>query len=233
MVNTEQQGSPRRPTEDGDAPRGLDRFLPAVLITAAVALAVILVPLLTVDPEPPAPTPEPGVVAAAGEIAIVPEADRDIRRSTTRDLSRLVKNLYDRAFITDVDLPDATAAPSPSPGPAARIRGLFTRRARAALRVDPDVFDTGPLIVRSGRVSFGGLVTLRDGRPVEALLDVDFRAVAEAPASPPVAVRQRGDLFLTATRHGWRVAGFELRLTSEPIAPSPSPTATDAERGAR
>lgn len=227
MVSSDEQASTRPHTPD--APRGLNRFLPAVVITAVVALAVVLVPLLTVDPEPPAPTPEPGVVASAGEITTVPEAGEDVRRALSRDLSRFFEDLYDRAFVApellaeDAEDTDETEPPSPSPGPEARIRNLFTREARAALRDRPDVFDPGPLVIRTGRVSFDGVATLRDGRPVEALLEVDFRTRAEAPGAYGVDVRQRGDLFLVATDRGWRVSGFELRLTSEPV-PTPSPT---------
>lgn len=223
MVSSEEHASTSPPV---DPPRGLNRFLPAVVITAAVALAVVLVPLFTFDREPPVPTPEPGIVAAAGEITTVPGADEDVRLTLSSDLSRFLEDLYDRAFVAPEFFPqepDATEPPSPSPPPEARIRNLFTTEARAALRERPDVFDPGPLLVRTGRVSFDGVATLRDGRPVEALLEVDFRAVAEAPGTFGVDVRQRGDLLLVAADGGWRVAGFELRLTSEPRPTPPTP----------
>lgn len=206
------------------APRGFKRFLPAVVITAAVAFAVAVVPLLTLDREPPEPTPEPGVAVSAGEITFVPDAPEDVRQVITDELSQFGETLYERAFVAPEVLPEATEPPEPSPGPEERLRALFTEVARSALRDRGEVFDPGPLTVRTGRVALAGVVTLLDGRPVEALLDVDFRATGRGPDDTAVDVRQQGQLLCVRTDDGWRVAGFDLRLTSEPV-PSPSPTA--------
>lgn len=207
------------------APTGLRRFLPAVVITAAVAFAVAIVPLLAArDGKPPEPTPEPGVAVAAGEVTFVPDAPEDVRHAVTEELARFGESLYERAFISPEVLPGATELPQTSPSPDERIRDLFTDAARTALADRREVFDPGPSAVRTGRLSLSGAVTLRDGQPAEALLEIDFRATGTAPDDTAVDVHQVGQLFCVRTDDGWRVGGFDLELTAEPV-PSPSPTA--------
>ncbi|MGH7858537.1 MAG: hypothetical protein ACREQY_14530 [Candidatus Binatia bacterium] len=202
----------------------LKRFLPAAVIAAVVALAVVIVPLVSLDRPPPEPTPEPGVSVTVGETTFVPDAPPEVRDAVTAELSRFAETLYERAFVAPEVLPEATEAPEPSPSPEERIADLFTEPARSALHDRPEVFDPGPTVVGNGRVSIAGAVTLRDNAPTEALLEVDFTATGRAADETLVDIHQLGQLFCVRTEAGWRVGGFDLHIEAEPV-PSPSPTA--------
>lgn len=200
------------------------RRAPFLLLIAAV-LAVIVVPIVILDrdDEPLSqPTPSPGVVAAPREVRTIPQLDPDTKQNLIAGLQRALVELYGRAFHID-EREDDTRSPEPSP--ATRVDDLFTERARAALRKDPNVFRlVEDLDVGSGRVSFGGVVTLEDSRPVHAALEIEFVADAlpTGRTAPVVRLRQLGTLLLVARPEGWRVAAFDVDFSTRPQT-SPSP----------
>ena len=74
----------------------------------------------------------------------------------------------------------------------------------------------------SGRLTFGGVVTLEGSRPVQAYLEVVFDAEGRSEGvARDVRIRQEGSLLMLATSEGWRVDGFDLRFASRPVTPSP------------
>jgi len=202
------------------------RRAPFLLIIAAV-LAAIVVPIVLLDRDGlprPEPTPSPAVVAAPQEIRTIPQLDPDTKQNLIAGLQRALVELYGRAF--DIhEREDGT--PSPEPSPATRVDDLFTEKARAALRKDPNVFRlVEDLDVGSGRVNFGGVVTLEDSRPVHAALEIEFVADAlpTGRAAPIVRLRQLGTLLLVARPEGWRVAAFDVAFSTRPQT---SPSAED------
>lgn len=202
------------------------RRAPFLLFIAAV-LAAIVVPIVFLDRDdlPGAePTPSPGVVAAPGEIRTIPQLDPDTKQNLVAGLQRALIELYGRAFLIE-ERDDDTESPEPTP--ATRVDDLFTENARAALRKDPNVFRLiEDLDVGSGRVNFGGVVTLEDSRPVHAALEVEFLADAlpTGRTAPIVRLRQLGTLLLVARPEGWRVAAFDVAFSTRPQT---SPSATD------
>jgi hypothetical protein len=151
----------------------------------------------------------------------VPDVSRDARGEAAREIADAIERVYTAAFTRPAD----ASAASPSPGPARRVRELFTTGAVAALKKSPDVFDLGPLVVTSGTANFSGVITYADKEPKDALIDVDFvgRATPIEGTEPAVRVHQRGTLGLRRTSDGWLVRSFDLRLATRP-EPSPSPS---------
>lgn len=192
----------------------------------AALLAVVVVPIVLLKDEAaqaPEPTPFTGVVAVAKELRAVPELPPERRDQLVRELTRLLGRLYTRAFAAPE--PAATPPPSPQPTPSTPVDGFFTDRALKALRSDPEVFKPiETLQLGSGRVEFGGIVTVAEAEPREVLLEVDFRAegLPEGRTSPEVRLHQRGTLYLVTTSKGWRVDGFDLDFASRP-EPTPTP----------
>lgn len=199
--------------------------VPLVLIVAA-ALAVVVVPIALIDRDSgvqtPA-TPTPGFKAVAKQIRTIPQINARKKNDLVRGLAQVLERLYSNAFV-QAEQPRETP-PSPQPTPATNVDAFFTSKARAALRKDPDVFRTvGSVHVTNGQVAFGGIVTLESSQPVQAFLDVNFAGTG-SPAgadSPRVKITQEGTLLLNATSKGWRVAGFDLKLGSETIEPTPT-----------
>ncbi len=199
------------------------RRTPILLLVAAL-LAVIVVPIVLLDDQDdafPGQTPTPGVVAAAGEIRTIPQLSPDDKRVLVGGLKRALVDLYGRAFVVEEPVAEA-----PEPTPVTPVDDLFTENARIALHEDPNVFRlVEDLAVGSGRVTFAGVVTLEDERPVHAALEVEFIADAlpTGRTAPVVRLRQIGSLLLVARPEGWRVAGYDLAFSTRP-QPSPSPT---------
>lgn len=191
------------------------------ILLVAVVLAVAFVFLRRDDAPSTSPSPTPGLVAVAGEIRTIPALDPDTKSNVIAGLGHALSDLYSRAFLeTYVVEPD-----TPEPTPATHVDDVFTDRARAALRADPDVFRiVEDLDVRSGRVSFGGVVTLEKSQPVHAALEVEFlaEAVPLGRRTQVVRLRQIGSLLLVARTEGWRVAAFDLTFSTRP-QPSPTP----------
>lgn len=201
------------------------RRAPFLLLIAAV-LAVVVVPIVLLDSDEQRdaePTPTPGVVAAAGEIRTIPQLDADTKSNVVAGLARALVELYGRAFVTDER--DDDTPESPEPTPATRVDDLFTEKARDALRRDPNVFRlVEDLDVGSGRVTFGGVVTLEGSKPIHAALEIEFVADAlpTGRTAPAVRLRQLGTLLLVARPDGWRVAAFDVAFSTRPQT-SPSP----------
>lgn len=199
------------------------RRAPLLFFIAAV-LAAIVVPIVFLDrdDEPSQPTPSPAVVAAPREIRTIPQLDPDTKRNLIAGLQRALIDLYGRAFnISERDDDEE----SPEPSPATRVDDLFTDKARAALRKDPNVFRlVEDLDVGSGRVTFSGVVTLENSRPVHAALEVEFLADAlpTGRTAPLVRLRQLGTLLLVARPEGWRVAAFDVAFSTRPQTPPPA-----------
>jgi hypothetical protein len=195
-----------------------------VLIVAAV-LGVIAVPVALVNRRPvhqafPS-TPAPGFKAVAHGIRTIPQLDSGKKRNLVGGIAQALERLYAAAF---VDAQKETPA-SPEPTPATNVDAFFTSKARAALREHPEVFRTVDSVrVKSGQVTFGGIVTLEESKPVQAFLEVSFAGTGtpEGTRSPRVKMKQTGTLLLTGTSAGWRVAGFNLRFGSESLEPSPT-----------
>jgi hypothetical protein len=199
--------------------------VPLVLIAAA-ALAVIAVPVALFDregAEEGQATPTPSFKAVAKEIRTIPQLDPRRKDELIQGLAGTLERLYSSAFV-QAEKP-REMPPSPQPTPATNVDEFFTSKARSALRKHPDVFRTvGSVHVTNGQVAFGGLVTIEGSKPVQAFLEVSFAGTGSpaGSASPRVKISQKGTLLLTGTSDGWRVAGFNLKLGSETIEPSPT-----------
>jgi hypothetical protein len=208
-----------------DPPRSSRGFTLAVFAIAAALAVAVFVALSKDEPPGAGPTPTPGVFAAPLELALVPPGSDELQRQITRDIGDVLAALYERAFVPQAS--ETTPAPTGEETPARRIRSLFTEKAAAALREDPDVFERATdLTIARGRVTFGGLATLEGDKPVQALLEVVFDATAtpEERVSPLVRVRQRGTILMVYRSDRWFVDGFDLRFASAPVTPSPSPS---------
>ncbi|HYZ91500.1 MAG TPA: hypothetical protein VFA34_03790 [Actinomycetota bacterium] len=206
-----------------DADRRKSGF-PMILVVAAV-LAVVVIPLVWIGRESGKGrgTVAPGrVEAVPGEIRTIPQLSAERKSELIEQLKGALRELYGRAFLREGDPP--TIPPSPQPSPATRVDDLFTANAQAALRKDPEVFRPGPVRAKEGRVTFAGVVTLEKWKPVQALLDVEFIAGGSPTGNVTADLRlqQKGTLLLTATKAGWRVAGFGLAFSSALVSPSPA-----------
>lgn len=198
------------------------RSLGIVLVVAAVAIGAAVY-LGKRDLTVPAASPvAAGIDAHAKQIRTVPDVGRDTRRQAAREIADAIERVYTAAFTRPID----GAAASPSPGPARRVRDLFTTRAIAALKKSPDVFDLGPLVVTAGTANFSGVITFVGKDAKDALIELDFvgRATPMDSTEPAVRVHQRGSLGLRRTANGWLVRSFDLRLATRP-EPTPSPDA--------
>lgn len=189
-------------------------------------------------PQSKRPAPPPAqIVARAGDLQTLPDVAAETKAAIAADLSALLSGVYERALLPP--LPPASPRPGRTPGPpVARppFGELFTAAARSAAESVPDAFAAGPgATVRRGTVDFGGVVTVQDGTPVEALLTVDLRAdgrLAERRSSSvPLRLRQSGRLLCVRTESGWLVAGFDVELTAERAIPGATPTASPRAPG--
>jgi hypothetical protein len=193
-----------------------------VLAVAAVLAVVVLFVLIGRETQGP-DSQEPGrVEAVPGEIRTIPRLEPTRKQQLIEQLEGALAELYGRAFFHEGAAP--TAPPSPLPSPSTRVDDLFTEKARAALRKDPDVFSPGPVRAKEGRVSFDGVVTLDGTRPLQALLQIEFIASGSPTGnvSSDLRLEQKGTLLLSATKAGWRVAGFGLTFSSALASPSPA-----------
>jgi hypothetical protein len=196
-----------------------------VAVVAVIGVAVGVTALYLDERDVPLPSPSPapvGIEAHAKDIRTVPDVGRNTRRRTAAEIASTIEDVYSRAFTRPIDPPEV----SPSPGPARRVKDLFTPRAVAALKAKPDVFDIGGLVVTSGSIDFSGIVTFADDEPHDALVEVDFvgRATPAESAQPVVRVHQTGTLGLRRTDDRWLVRSFDLRMATRPEPTSmPSP----------
>jgi hypothetical protein len=201
-----------------------------VWLFVAAVVAAIVVPVVILEretPEAPQTTPIAGIQAIAGEVRTVPQLPRQRKKQLVTQLSGVLATLYERAFLGSGPTP--TAPPSPEPTPATPVDALFTARAREALRAHPDLFRPAPgAHIEEGQVAFSGIATLDGSTPLQALLEVTFKAMGtfEGRTSPIVAMRQQGTLLLLAGPNGWRVDGFDLKFHMEPAQPTPTPEAS-------
>lgn len=196
------------------------RAFAIVLVVAGVAIGAAVY-LGKRDLTVPAPSPVvTGIDAHAKAIRTVPDVSRATRRRVASEIASTIEDVYTRAFGRPVDAPQL----SPSPGPARRVRELFTAGAVAALKKDPDVFDIGEFVVTSGTVDFSGVVTFADDEARDAVVEIDFvgRATPIGRADPAVRVHQTGTLGLRRSDERWLVRTFDLRMATRP-APTPSP----------
>jgi hypothetical protein len=211
--------------------RPTTRSLLAAVFVAAVALAIVAVPLILRDDQSQrpgaSPTPKPGISISARQVESAPQVSAQVKDAATKDIARMLVGLYRTAFV----VPNGTDPDDPAlEKPSARIAGSLTRIARTALTADPDVFDRADdLSVFTGKVVFGGVITFAasgaDSRAIEAFLDIDFLGDGTPiGSSAPVArIHQVGTLVLRSNNDRWYVDGFDLRLATRPLeTPSPS-----------
>lgn len=183
-------------------------------------------------PPPPTPTPPPLIAVSAGTLEIVPEASGDVLERAKGELSSMLKDLYERAFLPPFPPPTFSPSPGGSPPPSATpvprepAGEYFRGRALDAFRANREVFAPTPsTTIRSGTLRFEGVGTLKGKAPNAFLLEVVFTATGErappydrptpAPTptpTPELRLEQKGLLYLVRTPHGWRVAGFDLEL---------------------
>ena len=199
------------------------RAATAVGLVFVIGVAAGVTALYLDERDVPAPTASPaatGIAAHAKDIRTVPDVGRNTRKRTAAEIASTIEDVYSRAFTRPIDPPDA----EPSPGPARRVKDLFTPGAVAALKASPDVFDIGELVVTSGSVDFSGVVTFADDEPRDALVEIDFvgRATPASSAEPVVRVHQTGTLGLRRSDDRWLVRSFDLRMATRP-EPTPSP----------
>jgi hypothetical protein len=213
------------PTSRAVPPTGhawLQRFVVAVVLTAAAALAVVIVPLFALKPGPPSASRAASVTASAGTFSTVPRLSTAQRRELAAGLESFLASLYQRAF-TDTHT-SAVASPAASPDPIAGVGQLFSPRALDALHAHPDVFvPPDGVRVYDGRVSFDGVATVDSARQTEAFLDITFLGKAQIRGAP-VELVQKGSMLLVHTPGGWQVAGFDLTMNAESVHPSPRPS---------
>jgi hypothetical protein len=199
------------------------RTLLVILLPAAIVVLIAggIAALRQFDEEPPPQaTPTPGITVTAGEIRALPDVSGTRRRVATEELESALERFYREAFIAPESSKDA-----PAPGPLQRIRTLMTSAAREAAKKRPEIFEsTADLSVTSGNAVFSGLVTMDGAKPLHALLDVDFNALATPIGydTPVAKIRHVGTLRMKRTKTGWLVDGFDLRMRTQPL-PSPSP----------
>ncbi|HVE90867.1 MAG TPA: hypothetical protein VNE62_01000 [Actinomycetota bacterium] len=182
-------------------------------------------------PQRPRPTPQPAIPATAREPLGVLEGTTDaVRDIQTSELSALLTDLYQRAFLPPLPPPAATAAkrtgPPPTPVPRPDPAELVTQEAQPAFASGRTAFASGDATVRDGRVSFAGMVLTEQDRGVTALLEVEFTGTGSVPvagtAVRPLRLRQAGQLYCIRTDQGWRLGGFDVQLTAEREVPPPS-----------
>jgi hypothetical protein len=204
----------------------LQRFVVAVVLTAAVALAVVVVPLFALKPVPHSAPPAVSVTASAATFSTVPRLPTAQRRELAAGLESFLSSLYQRAFSAAPT--GAVASPAASPDPVAGIVQSFSLRALDALRAHPDVFvPPDGVRVYDGRVSFSGVAAIDPARQTQAFLDVSFLGKAQLRGAP-VEVVQKGSMLVVHTAGGWQVAGFDLTTNVESIHPTASSRAMPA-----
>jgi len=218
------------PTTRAVGRSSLERFVIAVVLTAVVALAVVIVPLFALKPGPPSARRSTSVTATAGTFSTVPRLPTAQRRELASGLETFLKSLYDRAF-THINTA-TVAGPPATPDPTAGISQLFSPRALDALRAQPGVFvPPDGVRVYNGLVSFDGVATVDPLRPTQAFLDIAFVGKGQS-AGALVEIVQKGSMLVVHTPGGWRVAGFELTTTAASVSPSASPRSSRAIHGA-
>jgi hypothetical protein len=194
----------------------------AVVLTAAVALAVVIVPLFELKPAPHSASQAVSVTASAGTFSTVPKLPAAKQREVAAGLESFLTSLYERAFTNTPT--GAVASPSASPDPVAGIAQLFAPRALDALHANPDVFvPPDGVHVYDGRVTFSGVATVDPARPTQAFLDVSFLGEAQLRGAP-VEIVQKGSMLLAHTAGGWQVVGFDLTTNAESVRQSPGPS---------
>lgn len=194
--------------------------LPVMLLAVAALVGAVAIPVALLRDDGAAPTPSPATGAArvsvsAGEVRTIPQLSPADKNALIGALSGALRELYERAFLSGPFDPE----PEQTPAPLTPVDDLFTDAARTALRKDPGVFRvTEPLEVGDATVTFAGAVTLQDGTPAHALLEVEFLADATSrlDARQVVRLRQVGSLLLVSRPAGWRVASFDLAFSTRP-----------------
>jgi hypothetical protein len=172
------------------------------------------------------------VKAVAGEIRTLPESPDAVRKRISDDLAGLLGDAYARAFLPPIVVSTSPRPKTPAPTARPPLGDLFTDEARATL--PPDTFAPGENVsVTRGTVRFTGVATVEGDAPGSALVSVDFEAAGllrPAPGDPlgmrrrPVRLKQTGQLLCLRTEAGWRIAGYDVRLTVERQVVPPSET---------
>lgn len=131
-------------------------------------------------------------------------------------------DLYSRGFLPPIGVRGRTT-PHPTPRSRAPLSDLFTEDARASLEAHRDAFSPGGgMTVSSGTIGWSGVVTADGDSPTSALVTVDFTATGRSDDSRGARVHHTGQLYCVRTQSGWRVAGFDVRLSAERLrAPAP------------
>lgn len=137
------------------------------------------------------------------------------------EIETTLADLYRRAFTPQ----PASPPPARTPPAPALPTAMFTAEAASAIAPHRDAFTPASEGALSyGDLSFSGVVSMGDGRPVEALVDVEFVG-----RRGRVRVVQTGKLLLYRMEPGWRVSGFDVTLRSERRVP-PSPATRSGSR---
>lgn len=156
----------------------------------------------------------------AGDLRTMPAVPDAALARLRADLGTWLADLYARGFLPPIAV-RSSATPRPTPRPRPPVADLFTQEARATLEASRDAFAPGDgATVRAAVVRYGGVATIEDGRPTTALLSVELEANGRLDQSR-MRLKQSGQLLCVLTPDGWRVAGFDLQLTSERLE-SPS-----------
>lgn len=201
-------------------PHRLRRFVLAVVATAALALAVVAVPLFVLKPGPHEEQVHPtSVTASVEEFSTVPRLGTEERHVLADGIRSFLAGLYNRAF---TDVAAATPAPQGTPDPVAGIGAMFSPSALSALRANAGVFVPPERVrVYNGRVAFSGVATVDRAHRTQAFLNITFFGDGRIGATP-VELVQKGTMLLVHDPDGWHVTGFDLKITAESVAPSPS-----------
>jgi hypothetical protein len=197
-------------------------FALTVAATVVVTLGIAVVPLVLIArPTEKEEMPKVrGIKVRTSELAIVPDLPKPRRDELAKELEIFLDLFYTEAFVP------AAASATPSPFNAVRrVDRLLTAASRKALASEPAVFDLGGnLNVTQGNLDYTGVVTTADGKPIEAILqiDLDARAALTDEDVEVAKIAQSGKLFLTREKDSWHLRGFDLELTSSPL-PTPTP----------
>ncbi len=195
-------------------------FALTVAATVVVTLGIAVVPLVLIArPTEKEEIPKVrGIKVRTSELAVVPDLPKSRRDELAKELEIFLDLFYTDAFVP------AAASATPSPFNAVRrVDRLLTAASRKALASEPAVFDLGGnLNVTQGNLDYTGVVTTADGKPIEAILqvDLDARAALTDEEVEVATIAQSGKLFLTREKDSWRLRGFDLELTSSPLPTS-------------
>jgi hypothetical protein len=186
----------------------------------ALALALACAACSAAQPKPKR-AQSPVVRATQGEIRTLPERPA-ARATAVRELSAMLIDLYSRGFLPPIGV-RGSMTPRPTPRSRAPLADVFTDEAGASLEAHRDAFSPGAgVTVATGTIGWSGIVTADGDSPTSALVTVDFTATGRSDEARGVRVRQTGQLYCVRTQSGWRVAGFDVRLSAERLsAPAP------------